>query len=78
MFPPIFNMFGSSALAYCSQADGLYCWQHTQSRHITSLTKLEENHDEEVLAKCGLYSELECTDTDSVKLPQNEKADENG
>ena len=75
MFPPIFNMFGSSALAYCSQADGLYCWQHTQSRHITSLTKLEENHGEEVLTKSGLYSELECTD--SVKIPKKGKADEN-
>ena len=68
-------MFGSSALAYCSQADGLYCWQHTQSRHITSLTKLEENHGEEVLTKSGLYSELECTD--SVKIPKKGKADEN-
>ena len=47
----LFNLFVSSALAFCSQADSLYCWQHTQSRHITSTTKLVENHDEEVLAK---------------------------
>ena len=70
----LLNVFVSSALAYCSQADGLYCWQHTQSRHITSLTKLEENHGEEVLTKSGLYSELECTD--SVKIPKKGKADE--
>ena len=68
-------VFGSSKLAYCSQANSLYCWQHTQSRHITSLTKLEKNHDDEVAMKPGLHSELECTD--SLKLPKNGKADGN-
>merc|ERR1719357_1398185 len=57
------------------KADNLYRWQHTQSRHSTSLAKLEENHDGEVLTKPGLSSELECTD--SVKIPKNGKADEN-